>query len=67
MESYGVMAVLLAGCALAACSATRHVEDVAPRMLTGDRRHRAKEIRLGMSGADVATVLELAQYRYQRQ
>lgn len=54
----GMMAVLLAGCALAACSATRHVEDVraeeADRVTVGTVQ---KEIRLGMSGADVATVL----------
>lgn len=48
----------LVAVALAACTATRHVEDVraedADRMTVGTVQ---KEIKIGMSGAEVATVL----------
>ena len=52
------LAMALMGGALMACSATRHVEDVraeeADRVTVGTVQ---KEIKLGMSGADVAGVL----------
>ena len=53
-----VLAMALVAGALMACSATRHVEDVraeeADRVTVGTVQ---KEIKLGMSGADVAGVL----------
>jgi outer membrane protein assembly factor BamE (lipoprotein component of BamABCDE complex) len=52
------VALVLATAALSACSATSHVEDVraedADRVTVGTVQ---KEIKLGMSGADVASVL----------
>lgn len=57
-DVFRVVAVAFAVSGLMACTATRHVEDVraegADRVTVGTVQ---KEIRLGMSGADVATVL----------